>query len=293
MTVEIDLMEWPKTRPLTRWSWMVRLYWWLIFLFPPLALLAAWDTARTARSADEALGLTFFTAPFLLAALVLGPALAYRAWISPAITRGERIILVVMGLSAVAFILLVAQICGDFGGWPRGRPHTTRPLTLALTASWVVLAIAARRKLHHGIPALWPRLWWILLLPAPPISFFLAVANLLPSKPTEDPSRYPLWPFLAGAVAALLLLAYRALLSPTVTRVERILVVAACLSVLALFLFFMGVWRLLESTPSEASPGAWALFYALSAGWTALGVATRLKLGGAASHPPDPPLVSV
>src|SRR5688500_2942990 len=171
MALEVDLMEWPTTRPLTRWSWMVRLYWWLIFLFPPLALLAAVDTARTARSADEALGLTFFTAPFLLAAIAVGPVLAYRAWISPRISRAERIILVVMGVSAVLFFLLVALICQDFGGW-RGEKPATRPLTLALTALWVALAVAARRKLHQGIPALWPRLWWILLLPLPFFSFF-------------------------------------------------------------------------------------------------------------------------
>lgn len=278
MTIETDLTEWPTTRPLTRWSWMVRLYWWLIFLFPPLTLLGAWDTGRTARSADEALGLPMFVAPFLLAALVGGPALAYRSWISPRITRAERILLVVMGLSAVLFVFLVAMICQDFSGWPRRQPHPTRPLTLALTALWLGLAIAARRKLHHGIPALWSQLWWILLLPAPPISFFLTVANLFPSKPTDDPSPYPLWPFLAGAVATLPLLAYRGLWSPTVTRIERILIVAAGLSVLTLFLFFMGVWRLLESTPSEATPQAWALFYALSAGWIGLGIATRLKL---------------
>lgn len=278
MTFEIDLMEWPTTRPLTRWSWMVRLYWWLIFLFPPLALLAAWDTARTARSADEALGLTFFTAPFLLAALVLGPALAYRAWISPAITRGERIVLVVLGLSAVAFIFLVAMICSDFGGWPRGQAHPTRPLTLALTALWLALALVARRRLHHGIPALWPQLWGLIFLPLPLVSFFVALANLFPSTPTDDPSKYPWWVFLVVAVAALPLVAYRALLSPTVARIERVLIMVSSMTVLAFFLLFMGVWRLLESTPSQASPDAWALFYALSAAWVALGVATRLKL---------------
>jgi hypothetical protein len=259
---------------------MVRLYWWLIFLFPPLALLAAWDTAKRARSADEALGLTFFTAPFLLAAIALGPALAYRAWISTGISRAERTILVLMGLSAVLFVFLVAMICADFGGWPRGRPHPTRHLTLALTASWVALAVAARRKLHHGIPALWPQLWWILLLPLPLFSFFVTVENVVPSKPTDDPSTYPFWVFLAGAVAALPLLAYRALFSPAATRIERVLITLSCLTVLAFFLFLVGVWRLLDSAPAGASPDAWALFHALNAGWAGLAVATRHKLGG-------------
>jgi len=271
-------MEWPTTRPLARWSWLVRLYWWLIFLFPPLALLIAADTARTARSADEALGLTLFVAPFLLAALVLGAALAYRAWLAPTISRGERTLLVVMGLSAVLFLLLVAMICQDFGGWPRGQAHPTRPLTLTLTALWLALAIAARRKLHHGIPALWPRLWGLVLLPLPVFSFCVAVGNLSPSSPTDDPSKYPWWVFLAGALAALPVLAYRALLSPAVSRIERVLIVVSCSIVLAFFLLLMGVWRLLGSTPQEASPDAWALFYALSAGWVALGAATRFKL---------------
>jgi len=271
-------MEWPPTRPLTRWSWMVRLYWWLIFLFPPLALLAAWDSAQRARSADEALGLSMFVAPFLLMAVAMGAALAYRAWISPGLSRAERTLLVVMGLSAVLFVLLIAMICHDFGGWPRRQAHATRPLTLALTALWLALAIAARWKLHHGIPALWPRLWWLILLPMPLVSFFVAMENLFPAKPTDDPSIYPWWVFLAGAVAALPLLAYRALLSPTVTRIERVLVIVSCVMVLAFFLLFMGVWRLLGSTPAEAGPDAWALFYALSAGWVALGIATRVKL---------------
>jgi hypothetical protein len=118
----------------------------------------------------------------------------------------------------------------------------------------------------------------------------VAVANLFPSKPTDDPSSYPFWVFLAGAVAALPLLAYRALFSPAATRIERILISVSCLTVLAFFLFLMGVWRLLDSAPSEASPDAWTLLYALTAGWVALAVATRLKLRGAAPHPPDPPL---
>jgi len=278
MTVETDLMEWPKTRPLTRWSWMVRLYWWLVFLFPPFALFAAWDTGRTARSADEALGLTMFVAPFLLAALALGPALAYRAWISPRLSRAERNQLVLMGLSAVPFVVLVSMICQDFSGWPRGQAHATRPLTLALTVLWMALAIAARRKLHQGIPALWPQLWGLALLPLPLVSFFVAVGNLFPSKPTDDPAKYPWWIFLVVAVAALPLVAYRALFSPTAAKIERVLIIVSSLTVLAFFLFFMGVWHLLESTPSEASPDAWALFYALSAAWAALGIATRLKL---------------
>ena len=277
MTLTVDLMEWPTTRPLTRWSWMVRLYWWLVFLFPPFALFVAWDTGRTARSADEALGLTMFVAPFLLASLALGPALAYRAWISPRLSRADRNQLVLMGLSAVPFVVLVAMICQDFSGWPRGQSHATRPLTLALTLMWLALAIAARRKLHHGIPALWPQLWGLALLPLPLVSFFVAVGNLFPSKPTDDPSKYPWWVFLVVAMAALPLVAYRALFSPTVTKIERILIIASSLTVLAFFLFFVGVWHLLESAPA-ASPDAWALFYALSAGWAALGVATRFKL---------------
>ena len=283
-----DLIEWPTTRPLTRWSWMVRLYWWLIFLFPPVAIWAAWDTARTARSADEALGLSMFVAPFLLAAIATGPVLAYRAWISTTITRAPRTILVLMGGAAVPFVLLVALICDDFGGRPRGGEPPNRPVTLILTALWMALAVASRRKLHRGIPALWPRLWWMVLVPLPPISFFVAVANLFPSKPTDDPSSYPFWVFLAGALGALPLLAYRALFSPAATRIERVLIALVCFTVLAFFLFSIGVWRLLDSAPAEASPDAWALFYALSAGWAALAVATRLKLGGL-RRPPDPP----
>jgi hypothetical protein len=280
MAFETDLMEWPTTRPLTRWSWMVRLYWWLIFLFPPLALWLAWDTARTARSADEALGLTMFVAPFLLAAVALGLALAYRAWISTAITRFERKVLLLLGVSALQFVVLVAFICEDFGDWHRGANHPTRPLTLILTALWLALALMTRRRLHHGIPALWPHIWWIVLLPLPFISFFVAVGNLFPSKPTDDPSAYPFWFSLTGAVVALPLLAYRALFSPAATRIERVLIALACLTVLAFFLFLVGVWRLLDSAPTGASPDAWTLFYALSGAWAALAVATRHKLGG-------------
>ena len=106
----------------------------------------------------------------------------------------------------------------------------------------------------------------------------VAVANLIPSKPTDDPSRYPWWIFVCGAVAALPLVAYRALLSPTIAKIERVLIIASSLTVLLFFVLFMGIWHLVGSTPSEASPGAWALFYGLSAGWVALAVATRLKL---------------
>jgi len=178
----------------------------------------------------------------------------------------------------VPFVVLVSVICQDFSGWPRGQAHATRPLTLALTVLWMALAIAARRKLHQGIPALWPQLWGLALLPLPLVSFFVAVGNLFPSKPTDDPAKYPWWIFLVVAVAALPLVAYRALFSPTAAKIERVLIIVSSLTVLAFFLFFMGVWHLLESTPSEASPDAWALFYALSAAWAALGIATRLKL---------------
>jgi hypothetical protein len=44
----------------------------------------------------------------------------------------------------------VLVICHDFGGWPRKGEHATRPATLALTALGLALAVAARRKLHHG-----------------------------------------------------------------------------------------------------------------------------------------------
>ena len=281
-----DLMEWPTTRPLTRWSWMVRLYWWLLFLFPPVAVLAAWDTAQTARSADERMGLSLFVAPFLFAAIAIGPVLGYRAWISTAITRAERNLLVLMGVSALPFVFLVALICEDFGGRPRGGPHPDRSVTLILTALWLALAVASRRKLHHGIPALWTRLWWIVLVPLPLFSFFVAVENLLPSKPANDPSVYPFWIFLAGAVAALPLVAYRAFLSPMATRIERVFFMVSCLMVLAFFLLLMGVWRLLDSGPAAASPDAWALLYAVTAGWVALGVGMRIKLRRTEKDPP-------
>jgi len=150
-------------------------------------------------------------------------------------------------VSALPCVFLVALICEDFGGRPRGGPHPDRSVTLILTALWLALAVASRRKLHHGIPALWTRLWWIVLVPLPLFSFFVAVENLLPSKPANDPSVYPFWIFLAGAVAALPLVAYRAFLSPMATRIERVFFMVSCLMVLAFFLLLMGVWRLLDS----------------------------------------------
>jgi hypothetical protein len=275
----VDLIEWPATRPLTRWSNMVRFYWWLSVLLPPVALLAAIDTARTARVADEAMGLGFFLAPYLLAALAVAPFLAYRAWISKAITPAERRILIALGLSAVPLVILVAQICDDFGGWPRGQEHPTRALTGALTVAWVGLAIAARRTLHRDIPPRWHQLWW-LLVPLPPVSFFIALVNLIPSKPTDDRSPYPMWPFLIGATLLLPLVAYRALFSPAATRSYRIAIVLTSLSVLPFFLLVCAAWHFAGTMPSGAGPAAWALFLGLSAGWVALAVATRLRLRG-------------
>lgn len=269
-------MEWPTTRPLTRWSRMVRFYWWLICLLPPVTLLAALDTARTARSADEALGLAFFTAPFLLTAFALGPFLAYRGLISSAITRGERAILVVLGAASVPLFFLVSAVAYYFGGWPRGIGPMGRYVTLALTASWVLLAVAARRKLHRDIPARWHQLWW-LLVPLPPVSFFLAVANLFPPKPT-DQAPYRLWPFLLGAIALTPVLVYRALFSPTATQGQRVTILVASLTVLPLFLFFCAAWQIGDAWPKDAGPGRWFLFLAWTAGWLALAVATRLKL---------------
>lgn len=272
-----DLMEWPTTRPLTRWSHMVRFYWWLLCLFPPVTLLAALDTARTARSADEAVGLAFFTAPFVLAAFALAPFLVYRAWMSDAITRTERIILIVLALAALPFFVLVSAICSDFGGWPRGQPHPTRPLTLALTVAWVGLAIAVRRKLHRDIPSRWHQLFW-LLLPLPPVTFFLAVANLLPAKPSEEPSPYPPWPFLVIASALAALFAYRALVSPTTPKLQRIFIVVACLTVLPMLVLLCAAWQIGDSWPRHAGPGRWTFFVGVVVGWMALAVATRLKL---------------
>src|SRR6188508_3002841 len=101
-------MEWPRTRPLTRWSHMVRLYWWLLVLFPILTLLTQLPTGRRPRSADEAMGAGFFTIPFLLAAFLTAPALVYRAWISTAIERAERKILIGLGLAVVPLLFLIA-----------------------------------------------------------------------------------------------------------------------------------------------------------------------------------------
>jgi hypothetical protein len=258
---------------------MVRFYWWLVALLPPLALLMALDTARTARSADEALGLSFFLAPFLLAAVVVGLALVYRASISPAVTRGERAILVLLGLAALPLFLLVSAIAHDFGGWPRGVKPEGRYVTLALTVAWVVLALAARRTLHRGSPARWHQLWW-LLVPLPPVSLFIALVNLVPSRSADGPPPYPSWPFLAGAVAALPLVAYRALASTTATRVERVLLLLSTLSVLPFAVLIGLAWHFMGSLPSGAGPLDWAIFLFLSLGWIVLAGAIRRRLRG-------------
>jgi hypothetical protein len=285
MPFEVDLMEWPTTRPLTRWSRMVRFYWWLSFLLPPVALLAAIDTARTARVADAAMGLGYFIAPYVLAAFAVAPFLVYRAWISKAITSTERRILIALGLSVMPLFLLVAQICDDFGGWPRGQEHPFRGLTMAATVVWVGLAIAARRTLHRDIPSRWYQLYW-LLMPLPLISLFLALVNVVPDKPTDDPARYPLWPFLVIVVALGAVLAYRALLSPTVTKLERIFITVSCLTVLPLVMLIFTAWQIMDHWPKDAGPARWSFLIGVVAWWIALAVATRLKLRSAEKHPP-------
>jgi hypothetical protein len=182
-----------------------------------------------------------------------------------------------MGLSAVPLFLLVGQICDDFSGWPRGEEHPTRALTLASTAAWVGLAMAARRTLHRDIPSRWRQLFW-LLLPLPPVSFFLALVNVVPGKPTDDPSPYPLWPFLVTVIALAAVLSYRALLSPTATRLERIFIIVSCLTVLPLLVLICAAWQIGDHWPRDAGPGRWAFFLGVVGAWVALAVATRLKL---------------
>jgi hypothetical protein len=255
----------------------VRWFWWLICLSPPVALLMSLDTARTHPSADAALGLVFFMWPFELAALLLSPVLLYRAVRSREISRADRSVIVTLGLSAVPLFVLNAAITQFFGGWPREVAPIGRALTLACTTGWVALAIAARRTLHRGIPAGWPQLvrWlWRLLILLPPVSMLLAIGNTVPDN-TTDPGPYPLWPFLAAAVALTPLLARRALVSPRVTDVERILIIASSLSVLPLFLLGVGAQFVRGGPVTGAAP--WAFLLALTLGWVALAVATRRK----------------
>ena len=260
----------------------MRWYWWLLFLAPLVTFLAALDTARTARSADEALGHAFFTANFVIAGLLMAPVVLYRSAKSTDLSRGDRALILLMGAAVLPFIGLIAAIGYYYDGWPPGRDPSEGYPILAAGVLWLGLLIAARRTLHRGIPSGWSQLessfWWMLCL-LPPLSVFLAFVNMTPAdsqaaEPLSDTGRSVLY----ATIALSPLLVHRALFSARATTADRVLIILAALSVIPLFLFCTSTWHFITSWPAEAGVVKWLIYLGSTAGWVALAVATRLKL---------------
>jgi hypothetical protein len=262
---------------LTRWSPLVRWNLWALCASIPLVLLMAWDTGAHARSADEAMGDAFVMAPLILGLAVLALLTVVRAALSRALSGRDRALVIAVGLGVVPWVLVTEAIHQLIGDWHRDATLGDQLSAIALTAAWVLLALAARRVLHRGIPPGWPQLvralWWMLCL-LPPVLLFLALLNLVPGE--DGP--YRLWPFLLAACALVPLLVRRAVLDRETPRAQRVLVVLASLSVVTLSVLAVLAWHIGGAWPKAAGPGEWTFAAAVVLGSAALAVATRLAL---------------
>jgi hypothetical protein len=249
---------------LTRASWLPRAYWWLVTASVPVAYLLCWDTSAHARSADEALGLAFILAPLLLAGAALGLGIIVRAALSKTIERKERVALVLLGLSAVPWIVLLAGLGSLVGDWHRDPTPGDHALALALVGGWVAGALAVRRRLHRGLPEVGTRLLgrgaiWLLYL-QPPVSMVMAIGQASTA--------------LVVALALAPVVVYRATFMPG-ARAERIALVAAVLLSVGGFLLLFTVDQL-APRPDDTRPTSTPLALAVVAGWTLVaGLAAR------------------
>lgn len=126
-----------------------RLFWWGACLTPPFVLLVEMDTARTAHSADAALGKTFIEVPVYLLVFLAGAVLVVLAAISRVVTKRETSFLSTLGISPAAMLLLFNYYDSQLG-WPKlGLPPGAVVRSVAVTALWVLLAVWFRR-------AAWP-----------------------------------------------------------------------------------------------------------------------------------------
>ena len=232
-----------------------------------------------APSADSAVGHAMFFGPWLLLAATMAAFVLYRALRSAGLTRADRAVLAGLALGVVPLFILVSAIGSVFQNWPRGANAPGRPLMVVLTAVWILLAIAARRTLHRGVPAGWPQLrratWLAVAALLPPVSTILALGHLVPDHETNELTQ-GLWPFVAGSVLLAPLLFHRALSART-PDLDRVLIVLSCLAVLALAVFVGLAWHIGPGWP-EGTPLRWGIAGVLVAAWIALAIATRLKL---------------
>jgi uncharacterized membrane-anchored protein len=126
-----------------------RILWYLLIFTPALALVAGIDAAIRAKSADEALGQVFVTAPFCVGTFLLAVVVLILTVRSRAMTRGEKIITAWV-CSAVFPMLLLVAITPALLHWPPSPrwPVWAGMLTI-VNAGWLALMIAAKRRANH------------------------------------------------------------------------------------------------------------------------------------------------
>ena len=260
-----------------RWSNLVRFYWWLLVLLPVLSILLSLDEAR---SADEAVGHAMFFGPWLLLAGAMAAFVLYRAARAADLTRADRALVAALGLGVVPLFVLVSTIGSVFQNWPRGASAAGRPLMVGLTAAWILLAIAARRTLHRGVPAGWPQLrraaWLALAALLPPVSTMLALGQTVPDYQTRQLPQ-GLWPFVIGALLLAPLLFHRAISART-PAVDRVLILLSSLVVLVIAVLTGLAWHIGGGWP-EGTPLRWGIAGVLIAAWIVLAAVARRRLG--------------
>ena len=138
--------------PLQADSRLLRIYWWLLCLAPPLNYLFALEPSFTGRAPEQAVG-GFVTVPLLIATLLLAPVVLVRALVSPALGGAQKVACLVLSLAAFPMFLVVQAIWSWLGSSEGVRSSSLKTLLAFAVALWVALAVVARMAIRRNAPA--------------------------------------------------------------------------------------------------------------------------------------------
>ena len=127
--------------PMTSSSRLLRVFWWLACLTPPINFLLALITSANAVE-------VVISVPLIIGTLLLAPVVAIRAVASPVLSRSQKVSAVTLSLSVFPMYVLVSAVWWWLG--PRGRGVSSAGMAglVAAIAAWIGLTLALHRVLR-------------------------------------------------------------------------------------------------------------------------------------------------